>query len=65
MGPTEIILLLIFLGGLFIIGFALLIGANIGKKQNETRCPFCKEQIKKGDTECHWCGKVLPTEEKA
>ncbi len=62
MGPTEGIMLLMFLGAVVIFGIALLIGINIGKKQAEMRCPFCKGVISKGATRCHWCGREMPGE---
>ncbi len=68
MGPTETLMLLMALGAVVIFGIALLIGINIGKKQAETRCPFCKGAISKGATRCHWCGREMPAqplEEKA
>jgi hypothetical protein len=60
MGSTELFVLLMFLGAVFIFGFALLIGMNIGKKQAENHCPFCKRTIEKGTTLCPWCGNEIP-----
>ncbi len=62
MGAAEMVLLLTFIGALFIIGFSILIGINIGKKQGEIRCPYCREPIQKGASICRWCGKEIPAE---
>jgi hypothetical protein len=64
MGTTEIIVLLVVLGAVFIIGFAWLMGVLTPRKINETHCPFCEQVIKKGSIYCAWCGKELPTQEK-